>query len=148
MSLTGIPCSSASHMTRPGSIVPERVAMTSPSRGVNPIVVSTDRPSRTAAREAPAPRWQVTTADTGAGVSHELDRPSPRVAVAQTVEAKATYTQPFPPFEWHGVRCRCFGKVGVKGGIETPHSWHITEDLADDVGGPETRRLVERRKGR
>ena len=34
--------------------------MTSPSSGVKPIVVSTDRPSRTAASDAPAPRWQVT----------------------------------------------------------------------------------------
>ncbi len=41
-------------------MLPDRVAMTSPSSGVKPIVVSTDRPSRTAASDAPAPRWQVT----------------------------------------------------------------------------------------
>ena len=39
-----------------GSTLPDLVAMTRPSSGVNPIVVSTDRPSRTAASEAPAPR--------------------------------------------------------------------------------------------
>ena len=38
---------------------PDRVAMTRPSSGVNPIVVSTDRPSRTAASDVPAPRWQL-----------------------------------------------------------------------------------------
>jgi hypothetical protein len=45
----------------PGSTVPDRVAMTSPSSGVKPMVVSTLRPSTTAASEAPAPRWQLTT---------------------------------------------------------------------------------------
>lgn len=41
-------------------MLPGRVAMTSPSRGVKPVVVSIERPSRTAASDAPAPRWQVT----------------------------------------------------------------------------------------
>ncbi len=50
----------SSHSTAPGSTDPDRVAMTRPSSGVKPIVVSTDRPSRTAASDAPAPRWQVT----------------------------------------------------------------------------------------
>src|SRR5215207_1837946 len=50
-----------SQSTAPGSTEPERVAMTSPSSGVNPIVVSTDRPEATAHSDAPAPRWQVTT---------------------------------------------------------------------------------------
>ena len=44
----------------PGSTEPDRVAITNPSSGVKPIVVSTDFPSATAARDAPAPRWQVT----------------------------------------------------------------------------------------
>ena len=56
----GIPTCSSSHRTRPGSTLPERVAITRPSSGVKPIVVSTERPSRTAASDAPAPRWQVT----------------------------------------------------------------------------------------
>ena len=57
----GMPTCSSSHKTRPGSRLPERVAMTRPSSGVKPMVVSTERPSLTAASEAPAPRWQVTT---------------------------------------------------------------------------------------
>ena len=52
----GIPACSSSHSTRPGSTDPERVAITSPSSGVNPIVVSTERPPCTAASDAPAPR--------------------------------------------------------------------------------------------
>ena len=39
--------------TRPGSRIPGRVAITSPSSGVKPIVVSTDRPPSTAASDAP-----------------------------------------------------------------------------------------------
>ena len=50
-----------SQSTRPGSTLPERVAITMPSSGVKPMVVSTERPSRTAHSDAPAPRWQVTT---------------------------------------------------------------------------------------
>jgi hypothetical protein len=55
-----------SHSTAPGSTEPDRVAMTRPSSGVNPIVVSTDRPSRTAANDAPAPRWHDTILAAGA----------------------------------------------------------------------------------
>ena len=42
--------------------------MTRPSSGVNPMVVSTDRPSRTAASDAPEPRWQVTIRPGGAPI--------------------------------------------------------------------------------
>ena len=35
--------------------------MGGPSSGVYPIVVSTERPSRTAVTEQPPPRWQTTT---------------------------------------------------------------------------------------
>ena len=38
---------------------PERVPIMRPSSGVNPMVVSTLFPSRTAASEAPLPRWQI-----------------------------------------------------------------------------------------
>ena len=41
-------------------MLPARVAITSPSSGVKPIVVSTLWPCRTAASDAPAPRWQDT----------------------------------------------------------------------------------------
>ena len=44
----------------PGSTSPGLVAITRPATGVNPIVVSTDRPPATAASEAPAPMCAVT----------------------------------------------------------------------------------------
>ena len=50
-----------SQSSRPGSTEPDRVAITRPSSGVKPMVVSTERPSRTAHSDAPAPRWHVTT---------------------------------------------------------------------------------------
>ena len=40
-----------------GSMSPERVPMTSPSSGVRPIDVSTERPPSIAVTEAPLPRW-------------------------------------------------------------------------------------------
>src|SRR3954467_11790646 len=39
-------------------MLPERVRIGTPSSGVKPIVVSADRPSRTAVTEQPPPRWQ------------------------------------------------------------------------------------------
>jgi hypothetical protein len=51
----------SSQRTSPGSTVPDLVAMTSPSSGVKPMVVSTHLPLLTAASDDPAPRWQVTT---------------------------------------------------------------------------------------
>ena len=86
-------------------------------------------------------------ADTRAGVSHELDRAPPRVAVAQTVEAEATHTQPGPPFEWHGVGGRRLGQSRVKGGVEAAHRRHVAQDLADEIDGSEAGRLVEGRQG-
>ncbi len=61
ISLDDRPPWSSSQSTSPASTDPARVAMTSPSSGVKPIVVSTQNPPRTAARDAPAPRWHVTT---------------------------------------------------------------------------------------
>ena len=43
-----------------GSSEPARVAMTRPSSGLKPMVVSTERPSRTAVAEAPPPMWHTT----------------------------------------------------------------------------------------
>ena len=42
----------------PGSMEPERVAIGTPSSGLKPMLVSTERPSRTAVTEHPPPRWQ------------------------------------------------------------------------------------------
>ena len=46
--------------TAAASMLPQRVPITRPARGVSPIVVSTTCPFRIAASEEPFPRWQVT----------------------------------------------------------------------------------------
>jgi hypothetical protein len=45
--------------TTDGSTSPDRVPITSPSSGVKPIEVSTERPPSIAVIEHPLPRWQV-----------------------------------------------------------------------------------------
>ena len=40
-------------------MLPQRVPMTSPSKGVKPMVVSTEWPPRMAVMLAPLPKWQV-----------------------------------------------------------------------------------------
>src|SRR5450759_3629235 len=47
----------ARYQTSPGSRSPERVLIGTPAVGVKLMLVSTDLPSRTAARLAPLPRW-------------------------------------------------------------------------------------------
>jgi hypothetical protein len=51
----------------PGSTEPLRVAIMSPSSGVKPMVVSTDRPPSTAEAEHPLPRWQMTRRSSSGG---------------------------------------------------------------------------------
>jgi hypothetical protein len=60
----------------PGSTDPARVGIGTPSSGVKPIVVSTDRPSRTAVTEQPPPRWQTTSRGTRTlPAAHSTERP-------------------------------------------------------------------------
>ena len=51
----------AMNSTIAGSMLPERVPITTPSSGVRPIVVSTHSPFTTALMEEPFPRWQTIT---------------------------------------------------------------------------------------
>ncbi len=50
-----------------GSMEPERVPIMMPSSGVNPMLVSTLLPLRTAVTDAPFPRWQTISRDEFAG---------------------------------------------------------------------------------
>ena len=58
---------SCSQSNAPGSTVPLRVAITAPSSGVKPMLVSTLRPSRTAHAETPDPMCAITTCSCSAG---------------------------------------------------------------------------------
>ena len=68
----------------PGSTEPLRVAIISPSSGVKPIVVSTQRPPRTAAAEQPWPRWQITRRSSAA-----RSRPAARPRAARSRRGSA-----------------------------------------------------------
>ena len=98
--------------------------MTSPSSGVKPIVVSTLRPPRTAASEAPAPRWQVTT--------RSADRPPDELAgaargagVGQAVEAVAADRPALAPLPRHRVGRRRGRDRGVECGVEAGDCRHV-----------------------
>ena len=107
---------------------PERVAITSPSSGVKPIVVSTDRPPSTAASEAPAPRWQVTTRSAASPARPQQLRGPPRgVRVRQPVEPVPPEVPALAPrrrdrvratprrASWRGTRCRSTRRAGTPG---------------------------------
>ena len=64
--------------TAAGSMSPQRVPMTRPSSGVNPMLVSTLRPPWTAVMLHPFPRWQVTIRSRSAG------SPRNRAAASET----------------------------------------------------------------
>ena len=126
----------------PGSTLPERVAMTRPSSGVKPIVVSTQRPSRTAASDAPAPRWQVTTD------ARRRQRARPRrrrratgrgsrsgAARSARATPAAARRWPPPPAASRGTRCRSRRRAGTPGSARR-----------DRVDARQRRRLVQRRE--
>ena len=113
----GVPTCSSSQSTSPGSMDPERVAMTNPSSGVKPIVVSTERPPSTAARDAPAPRWQVTMRSSSAGrptisaarrePSRRRDRGSRTCAAPSACATPAGWRRSWQPAACRrGRRCR------------------------------------------
>ena len=67
-----MPILSAMRRTAAGSMSPERVPMTRPSRGVMPMEVSTTLPFSTAAMLLPLPRWQVMRLKESRGRSRNL----------------------------------------------------------------------------
>ncbi len=99
--------------------MPERVAIARPSSGVNPMVVSTERPAFTAASEAPAPRWQVTMRRPVRWPSEQLGRSSRRVGVGEAVEAEAAQAPLLSPGARAARRCAAPARDrGVKGGVK------------------------------
>ena len=100
----------------PGSTLPERVAITSPSSGVKPIVVSTDAPSRIAHSEAPAPRWQLTMRSVRA--TNQRRRPPRDPSVGQAVKPVAPEPPALSPGRGQRVRDRGRRQRRVKRGVE------------------------------
>ncbi len=76
-----------------GSMEPERVAITSPSSGLKPMLVSMDRPWRTAVAEAPPPRW------------HTTSRPGPRAGASSAAARSAAHSTDRPWNPWRRTSC-------------------------------------------
>ena len=66
--------------------------MIRPSSGVKLIVVSTERPSRTAASDAPAPRWQLTTRSAQDAEEDGPELPGPPGSTPLTASTTMTLT--------------------------------------------------------
>ena len=106
-------CARCRHSTAPGSIAPQRVAITRPSSGVKPIVVVTLRPSTTPHSDWPPPRCATSTRRAS---GRERRDPTGRPRVRQPVEPVHPHLlaqlEPAarrcgPPPGWScGTRCR------------------------------------------
>ena len=104
-------------MTTPGSRSPLRLLMTRPPAGVSPMLVSTQRPSATAARLAPFPRCASTTRPLGGrGPGNPLEL-TEQVRVGQAVKAIAAKARRLG----HRQRAADQGKTAMERGIEADH---------------------------
>ena len=110
--------------------------MTRPSIGVKPIVVSTQTPSRTAASDAPAPRWQLTTRAAGG---------APRgVGVREAVEAEAPQAEALAPLPRQGVGRGRRRQRRVKRGVEAGDRGHVGQGTAHGGDAGQRGGLVQR----
>ena len=129
-----------SQSSRPGSTLPGRDAITRPSIGVKPIVVSTDRPPATAASEAPAPRWHVTTRRSVA--TQQLGCAARGVRVREPVEAEPAAR----PLGRQGVGGGRVGERRVERGVEAGGGGRLGQPQGEGVDRRERARLVQRRQ--
>ena len=132
----------------PGRPSPERVAITRPSSGVKPIVVSTETPAATAASEAPAPRWHVTIRSTSTG------RPASSAARARRrTRARARGSRSGGAPSARATRRAAHrsrppaGIVRVERGVEARDRRHVRAAMPSPAASAcERLRLVERRE--
>ena len=110
-----------------GSSEPLRVAITRPSRGPKPIVVSADRPPRTAVADAPPPRWHTTRRSSSAAGPAAPPARSRLHADRQAVEAVAADAPLLPPAPRDRVGRRLRRQVGVERRVEHGHLGHGRE---------------------
>ena len=101
-----------------GSMSPERVPMTSPSSGVSPIDVSTERPPSIAVTDAPLPRW-----NTICRVRRAVCRGRPRRPRSRTCGT-----------------CRGSRIGGCDGMPRAPRRWRTCRPRAEASGGTRCRR--------
>ena len=108
-------CARAATAASPGSTLPDRVAITSPSSGVKPIVVSTraavahggQRRARAevAGDDAPRARDELRGPPRRVGVRQAVEAVAPQRASARATRPAARRSRP-PPAAWRGTPCR------------------------------------------
>ena len=113
----------------PGSRSPLRVAITSPSSGVKPMVVSTDRPPATAVTDAPPPRWQTITRSPCLRRRHQGVGPADRPGATEPMEAVAADTPAGHPVGRNG--------VGGAGGAARPAWKAVSKQATEGTFGQE-----------
>ena len=140
-----IPACSSSHSRSPGSTLPERVAITSPSSGVKPIVVSTERPAAIAHSDAPAPRWQLDDPQLWSTARAARERGGDP-GVREPVEAVAAQRPALAPARRQRVGVRGRRQRGVERGVEAGDGRALGQRGRHRVERGERLRLVQRRE--
>ena len=120
----------------PGSIEPERVAIGTPSSGLKPIVVSTERPSSTAVTEQPPPRWQTTSRETS--IRSATD--------GEAVEAVAAYPPLLAPALRDCVRGGLVRDAAMECGVEDGNVRNVRQRRLRRPDAAQRRLGVERRQ--
>ena len=134
--------------TRPGSTLPDRVAMARPSSGVKPIVVSTERPLATAASDAPAPRWHVTIRRPSIALAEQLRSTAGRLGMRQAMEPVSPQRPALPPLAGDRVRGGGGRQRGVERRVEAGDVRNTRQRVSDGLERVERPWLVERRERR
>ena len=134
------------HSTSPGSMLPARVAITRPSSGVIPIVVSTLRPPRTAQSDAPAPRCAVTSARSSGARPSRAAAGARRVGVREAVEAEPPQRPGVAPLLRQRVRRGRGRDRRVERGVEARDVRDVGQQVACLADQLQRARLVQRRE--
>ena len=128
-----------------GSRSPLRVPITSPSSGVKPIEVSTDRPPRTAATEQPLPRWQVIIRRPGVvGPADQRGQPAGDEPVRGPVEPVAADAVPLVQHVGQRVEEAPPAHGLVERGVEDGDLGHLGQQVARRAVALDVGRVVQR----
>ena len=125
--------------------MPDRVAITSPSSGVNPIVVSTDLPPRCGQGRT---RPEMTGDDPQVidRLSSEFRSSSRGVGVGEPVEAEPAEVPAPAPLKREGIGGGGGRHGCVKRGVETADLWNARQESADQFERAKRSGLMQRRE--
>ncbi len=119
--------------------------MGTPSSGENPIVVSTERPPRTAVTDDAASEVTHDQAQIGPFIAHELGHTLGAPLHRKPVKTVAPDAPVLAPRSGNRVRRSLSRHARVERGVEDRHVRVRRKELAGVIDGAESRRVVERR---